>query len=236
MAPQRRVRFRVAVENPHSDRMYRIIDDSTCSGCCSCRTVKDVYDCDQTNVKMATVRGGGAKARPKLASGLETPTCEVDRSEHRSPRAPKPLEKNVHNLGAEADLCRYFQESRASIESRKAAERSCLGYLETNSDVGFLFYYILKGEQQQSDTQSPSDVLERAYNEHRPISVEDRLSTACYIATAVPHFHSTPWLHQVWSSKDIRYMTRAAPNREICLGRTFSATPVEQHKRLTNSR
>ena len=115
------------------------------------------------------------------------------------------LQMRIPNLGVEEDICYRLRKSSVTMKPKNRTECSCLGSVEARNNLPFLFSDVAKEEYWKQSSCSLDDVLVRANSEHRALSLEYRLRLAFFLANSVRHYHTTPWLGQAWSSKDIHF-------------------------------
>ena len=227
LPPSRSFHFSVVVSCSPSDE-YRLSMKVASNQFCTCHTATAKEDWAYSQERIGTRVSRSSKGSPALSPCSDL----MARRSGCSGRNLKACAGSMHNiardLSTEEDLCLYLRSSCAIIESTKASHCSCLGYLAIENGLKFIVYYVVEGECRKETSYSLDDVLECASDEHRTIPVEERLRAASYLAAGVLHFHSSPWLHRVWSSKDIHYINMNGVQQENALGEPFLQTSLEE--------
>ena len=133
---------------------------------------------------------------------------------------PKSLRRRVSDLGLEKKWCRWARNSSVSTGPTEEMECSCVGISETRTSHRLLLSSVLRDEYQKPGLHSLDDVLVRASDECRTISVQDRLRTALFLAAGVLRMNTSSWLRRAWSSKDIHFFNMKDHER-FTLGEPF---------------
>lgn len=228
LPPPRSIHFSVVL-SCSSSAEYRLSAKVASDQFCTCHTAADEEDWDHSQ--------GCIRPRVTRRSSQGSPTLRpcTDRKARRSGYSEKSLRvcagsmrSIARDLGAEQDLCLYLRDSCEVLESTKTNHCSCLGYLAIENGIKFVVYIISNGERRKETSYSLDDMLERANTENRTIPVKERLRTATYLAAGVLHFHSSPWLRRVWSSKDIHYINMDGFSQENAMGEPFLQASLEE--------
>lgn len=105
-----------------------------------------------------------------------------------------------------ASLCRHFYRQ---LEPTTAL--TCLGHIP-----GFVVYRSQQKTQEFSGAIPITRVLSCG-NGDRKMSILEKWKLAGLLATAVFHYHSTPWLRETWMDKDILFFETQAVGRPSSL-------------------
>ena len=155
------------------------------------------------------VDGSAARDHPSDLSELDADTAahrigDQDAATCLHAKSPR---RRVSDLCLEKEWCRWLiSSSSVTIGPTEEMECSCVGSLKTRPRHRFLLSSVLRDECQKQDLHSLDDVLVRANNESRRISLQDRIRTALFLAAGVLRLNTSSWLRQVWSSKDIHFI------------------------------
>lgn len=114
---------------------------------------------------------------------------------------------------------------------------TCLGFLDIDDGRKTIVFYALKHNYQDPGSRSLNNVLAGASDEHRAIPIEDRLQIALSVAAGVLHLHTSSWLVQAWSSKNIYFLDRGKCNGRCTLGEPFLQTQIgsNMHRRIISA-
>ena len=195
--------FNVAVTSPLLCGTYRLVVTAAHRDFC-------VYQADDENRSSKQIYAENIVAGPAIgtkASDLSELTVihEAEGLRSDSFMKPRSLQIRIPSLGVEEDICNWLRKSSITMKPKNWTECSCLGSLEARNNLPFLLSDVVKEGYGKQSSRSLDDVLVRANNEHRALSLEHRLRLAFFLANSVLHYHTTPWLGQAWSSKDIHF-------------------------------
>ena len=188
--------FNVAVTSALFCGPYRLVVNAAHQDFC-------VYPADDENQSSkqiyAEIRGARPAAPTKASnfSELDHGTVAHEAGILRSGAFMRPESLHIEkpNLSAEEDICNWLRKSSISIKPKDRTECPYLGSMDARNNLPC----------QKQSSHSLDDVLMRANKEHRTLPLEHRLRLAFFLANSVLHYHTTPWLGQAWSSKDIHF-------------------------------
>lgn len=123
------------------------------------------------------------------------------RNAHSDPDA----KLNLYTVGK---LCRYFRQTQL-----QNADGTCIGFLEKTKAFKHFVYPAasLKLSSQESQSTSLKLILKAASENNEEQDWIEKLVLARILALSVLRFHSTPWISEVWSSNDIRFLSLDDP-------------------------
>lgn len=120
--------------------------------------------------------------------------------------SPKDADSDMNaklNLYTVGKLCRYFQQTQLQNE-----DGACVGFLEKTKAFKHFVYPTasLKLSSNESQSTSLKLILKAASEKNEKQDWVEKLVLARTLALSVLRFHSTPWISEVWSSNDIRFL------------------------------
>lgn len=199
-------KFNIAVTSPSFDGPCRLIVGTVHNDFC----MSKMFEGDRSSRNsFIGDRVAGTAVRTKSCDISELDADKVDQ-QARGQRAgafvcPESLHNSVPDLGSEEDLCGRLRKSSINMQSKQMTGCSYLGFLDTKSDINFLFSSVIGDDYRNQGSHSLDDVLLRANDERRELPLEDRLRTALFLTVEVLHLRTSSWLHRAWSSKDIHF-------------------------------
>ncbi len=211
LAPGRAFRFNLVVTMPLNDEPFCLVIDCHQSKACSCGT--SLAD----HLPQTSERGNPAMKTTSPACGRK-PACQSKAStdalgrhvrwaSSRTKLLWRSEENEIPDLAQEEDFCLHLRRTCYGRNGlRNGPKGSRLGYLKTQSSLGFLFFYVRRRATDRLDLCTLDDVLSRAKDRSTRLPVEDRLRFAARLATAMLQFHATPWFPYGWSSRDILFL------------------------------
>ena len=147
----------------------------------------------------------------------------------------KSLSNFVRDLGLQKDLRPYLRMSYVTSDHTTQAEHPDLEYVKLANEFIIPSFYMLK-EGHHKHRSTPLDgVLARANSERHTFPIEDRFRTASSIASEVLYLRNSPWLPQVWSSKDIQLFHENEADKKITLGEPFFRSQPKNNDVLPGS-
>ena len=167
----------------------------------------------QTHLKRAFEDSAGCETRPLTTTSsviqhksrkkcLRFEDEMVDSIVLANPKLSVPLS----NLCMHSNFCNYISK----FVNQSQPSRSAVGYLEISASSKHLIYVdnksqTVKSGSPLSELASLHDVLFRTSTPRRSTSIPDvqRVRLARQLATAVLHFHATPWLTDSWHSQSV---------------------------------
>ena len=223
LARSKGFRFIIAVTSPSLYSPYLFVVDSPCGGFSSGQTVEEDRSvqeiCPGNNPT-----GDAVQSKPSDSS--------IDRAGDEgggNSRLPELMEASKHDLRLAADLCHCLRSLSATIETERETGIISPKYLESMSGLRFVLSPAFGGEDQRQGSHSLDDILWRVSSKGRAIPIKDRLRTASFLAAGILHLHTSSWLPEVWSSKDIYYFDVEDSGR-CALGEPFLQTPLDHHR------
>ena len=216
-------RFIIAVTSPSLYSPYLFVVDSPCGGFSSGQTVEENRSVQEIYLGNNPT-GKEVQSKPSDSS--------IDRAGDEGGgnfKLPELMEARKHDVRLAADLCHCLRSLSATIETERETGILSPKYLESRSGLRFVLSPAFGGEDQRQGSHSLDDILWHMSSKGRTIPIKDRLRTASFLAAGILHLHTSSWLPEAWSSKDIYYFDVDDCGRRA-LGEPFLQTPLDNKR------
>jgi hypothetical protein len=142
---------------------------------------------------------GASKPRVKfsLSASVKTASTSVLRGPPQNPQL------DLCTIGR---LCKYFRQMRA-----QASGEPCMGFLEKTTTFKHFVYSPTNAPSSRCNSQSLKEFLHSSREDNKQQDWVEKLQLARLLSLAVLRFHSTPWLSESWSSKDVSLFSLDGP-------------------------
>lgn len=148
---------------------------------------------------------GASKPRVKFSfSASVKPT-----STSISKGPPQNPQLDLYTIGR---LCKYFRQMRA-----QASGEPCMGFLEKTKTFKHFVYSPTNAPSSRSNSRSLKEFLHSSSEDKKQQDWVEKLQLARLLSLAVLRFHSTPWLSESWSSKDVCLFSPDGPAQQDSL-------------------
>ena len=215
--------FIIAVTSPCFDSPYHFSVDLLSGDFSSCQTIEqDRYlskTCQENEPTEAAVQ---YKSLDSSINRAGDEGCGIL-------RLSSMVEASKHDLRLAADMCCCLRSLSATMETEGETGNLSTRFLESGSGLRFILSPACGGRDQRQESHSLKDVLWRVSSEGRAIPIKDRLRTASFLAAGFLHLHTSSWLPEAWSSKDI-YFFDVDDYGTFALGEPFLQTPLDSNR------
>jgi hypothetical protein len=145
---------------------------------------------------------GASKPRVKFSFSASVQATSTPIS--RGP--PQNLQLDLYKIGR---LCKYFRQMRTQTSGEP-----CMGFLEKTKTFKHFVYSPTNAPSSRSNSQSLKEFLHSSMEGNKQQGWVEKLQLARLLSLAVLRFHSTPWLPESWSSKDVCLFSLDGPTQQ----------------------
>lgn len=134
---------------------------------------------------------GASKPRVRFSflASVKTTPASISKVPPQNPQL------DLYTIGR---LCKYFRQMRA-----QASGEPCVGFLQKTKTFKHFVYSATNAPSSGSNSQSLKEVLRSSREDKKEQDWVEKLRLARLLSLAVLRFHSTPWLSESWSSRDV---------------------------------
>ena len=183
------------------------------------RTIESI---EWTNVRLlASSESKGVDNEGGMCQGPEQKRRKVRFADESPPKtedeqlAPSPSSQATSTSSVDLRLCHDICSELTRRTFVANADLECLGHIDSCSQNGFRHMFYPWNDENRlragiscdnlrpNDVTLVDDILEHSVTKH--LTVVSQLRLAFRIASAVLKFNSTPWLNELWGSRDLAF-------------------------------